>query len=139
MDDIELQEIMENAARSMENLIEQLEGESSEDLPMHELLGLDKQLRSIRAPLGVEVTKKVQLEEHSKGENLKLEEIRDNPEYNNGIQEDIRKRFAKLNDHLSARQESINILKGKLKDQITSFKETLAIELYKDTSLAEKI
>ena len=116
MDDIELQEIMENAARSMDNLIEQLECESSEDLPMHELLGLDKQLRSIRAPLRVEVTKKVQLEEQSKGKKLKLEEIRDNPEYNNGIQEDIRKRFPKLNGHLSARQESINILKGKLKD-----------------------
>ena len=47
-DDIELQEITKNAVRSMENLIVQLEGESSEDLPMHELLGLDKQLRSIR-------------------------------------------------------------------------------------------
>ena len=35
-DDTELQEIMKNAVRSMENLIEQLEGESSEDLPMHE-------------------------------------------------------------------------------------------------------
>ena len=33
-DDIELQEITENVARSMENLIEQLEGESSEALPM---------------------------------------------------------------------------------------------------------
>ena len=32
--DIELQEITENVARSMENLIEQLEGESSEALPM---------------------------------------------------------------------------------------------------------
>ena len=33
-DDIKLQEIMENVARSTENLIEQLEGESSEDLPV---------------------------------------------------------------------------------------------------------
>ena len=39
-DDIELQEIMENVARSMENPIEQLEGESSEELPMHEPLSL---------------------------------------------------------------------------------------------------
>ena len=46
-DNIELQEIMENAARSTENLIEHLNGESSEDLQMHELLGLDKQLRSL--------------------------------------------------------------------------------------------
>ena len=48
-DDIEqLQEITENVAKGTENLIAQLEGESSEDLPMCELLGLDKQLRSIR-------------------------------------------------------------------------------------------
>ena len=33
-DDIELQEITENVARSMENLTVQLEGESFEDLPM---------------------------------------------------------------------------------------------------------
>ena len=71
-DDIELKKIMENTARSMENLTVQLEGESSEDSPMPELLGLDKQLRSIRGPLRVEVAKKVQLEEHIKKENVTL-------------------------------------------------------------------
>ena len=59
VDDTEVQEIMENASRSTENLIEQLEKESSEDLPMRELLVLDKQLRSIRGSLRVEVAKKV--------------------------------------------------------------------------------
>ena len=57
-DDIELQEITENASRIIENLNQQLEGESSEDLPMCELLGLDKQLRSIRGLLKVEVAKR---------------------------------------------------------------------------------
>ena len=61
-DDIELQEITENVAKSTENLIAQLEDESSEDLPMCELLGLDKQLRSIRGSLKVRVAKQVQLE-----------------------------------------------------------------------------
>ena len=59
VDDIELQEITENAG---EDLIEQLEGK--EMLPMCELQGLDKQLRSIRGSLKVEVTKKVQLQQH---------------------------------------------------------------------------
>ena len=68
-----------------ENLIEQLEVESSDDLPMHELLGLYKQLRSIRGSLKVEAAKKVQLEERIKKEKCKLEEIRDNPEYDDGI------------------------------------------------------
>ena len=48
-------------------------------------------------------------------------------------------RVAKLNDDLSDRQESIDLLKGRLKDQITIFKETIAKGLDKDTSLAEKI
>ena len=39
--DIELQGITKNAARSKDNLIEQLDGESSEYLPMHEVLSLD--------------------------------------------------------------------------------------------------
>ena len=37
------------------------------------------------------------------------------------------------------RQESIDILKGRLKSQITSFKETIAKVLDSNTSLAEKI
>ena len=40
---------------------------------------------------------------------------------------------------MKARQESIDLLKGRLKNQITSFKETIAKVLDKDTSLAEKI
>ena len=60
-DSIELQEVTENAARSMENLIKQLEGTSSEMLPMHKLQGLDKQLRSIRGSFKVEVTNKAEL------------------------------------------------------------------------------
>ena len=37
------------------------------------------------------------------------------------------------------RQEFIDLLKGRLKNQITSFKETIAKVLDKDTSLGEKI
>ena len=40
---------------------------------------------------------------------------------------------------MKVRQESIDLLKGRLKSQITSFKETIAKELDKDTSLGEKI
>ena len=44
-----------------------------------------------------------------------------------------------MNDELATRQESINLLKGRLKNQITSFKEMIAKVLDKDTSLGEKI
>ena len=40
---------------------------------------------------------------------------------------------------MNVRQESINLLKGRLKNQITSFHETIAKDLDKDTSLGEKI
>ena len=61
--DIELQEI----AKSTGDLIFQINNQSQTDElfehPLCNLLGLDKQLRSIRGSLKVEVAKKVQLEE----------------------------------------------------------------------------
>ena len=55
------------------------------------------------------------------------------------MREDIMKRIDALNDELLTWQESINLLKGRLKSQITSFEETTAKVLDKDTSLGEKI
>ena len=55
------------------------------------------------------------------------------------MKEDITKQIDTLNDELKVRQESVDLLKGRLKNQITSFKETIAKVLDKDTSLAEKI
>ena len=112
VNDIELQEIAEKAS----GIISQIKDvqTDTEDLfghPLRELLGLDKQLRSIRGSLKVEVTKKVELGEH----------------------------IDALNDELATRQESISLLKGRLKNQIMSIKETIAKVLDKDTSLGEKI
>ena len=74
-DTIELEEI----AKSTEDLIFQINNQSQMDElfahPLHDLLGLDKQLRSIYGSLRVEVAKKVQLEEHIKKEHQKLEEF----------------------------------------------------------------
>ena len=55
------------------------------------------------------------------------------------MKEDITKRIDDLNKDLKVRQESIDLRKGRLKNQITSFHETIAKVLDKDTSLAEKI
>ena len=54
------------------------------------------------------------------------------------MKEDIAKRIDDLNEDLKIRQESID-LKGRLKSQITSFKQTIAKVLDSDTSLAERI
>ena len=77
-DDIELQEIVEKAS----GIISQIkDGQTdTEDLfkhLLHELLGLHKQLRSIRGSLKAEVTKKVELEEHITKEHQKLEEFQE--------------------------------------------------------------
>ena len=69
--------------------------------------------------LKVEVAKKVQLEEHIKKEHCKLEEFREHPGvYDNEMREEITKQINKLNDELKVRQESIDLLKGRLKNQI---------------------
>ena len=73
-------------------------------------------------------------------ERRKLEEFRRYPRvYDDAMREDITKRIDALNDELSTQQESINLLKERLKSQITSFKETIAKVLDKDTSSGEKI
>ena len=140
-DDIELQEIVEKAS----GIISQIKDvqTNTEDLfehPLRELLGLDKQLRTNRGSLKVEVAKKVELEEHITKERRKLEEFREYPgEYDDAMKEDITKRIDALSDELATRQESIDLLEGRLKNHITSFKETIAKVLDKDTSLGEKI
>ena len=106
---------------------------------MEELLGLDKPLRSIRGSLKVEVAKKVELEGHIEMEKIKLGEIQNDLRYTKKQHEEFGKRLDELNDELKVRQESINLLKGRLKSQITIFKETIAKVLDKDTSSGEKI
>ena len=74
---IELQEITETASKCTEDLISHMKNDQSKtddlfEYPLRELLGLDKQLRSIRGSPKVKVAKKVQLEEHTKKENCKL-------------------------------------------------------------------
>ena len=140
-DDTELQEIVEKASGIISQIKDfQTDTEDLFEHPLRELLGLDKQLRSIRGSLKVEVAKKVQLEEHITKERQKLEEFREYPGvYDDAMKEDIIKRIDALNDELATRQESIDLLKGRLKNQITSLKETITKVLDKDTSLGERI
>ena len=132
-----MQEIAEKASGIISQIKDvQTDTEDLFENPLRKLLGLDKQLRSIRGSLKVEVAEKVELEDHIPYERRKLEEFR---EYPGVYDDDITKRIKALNDELATRQESIDLLKGRLKNQITSFKETIAKVLDKDTSLGEKI
>ena len=139
-DDIELQEIAEKTSGIISQIKDvQTDTEDLFEHPLPELLGLDKQLRTIRGSLKVEVAKKVELEGHIEMEKIKLGEIQDNPRYTKKQREELRKRLDKLNAELKVRQESIDLLRSRLRNQITSFKETIAKLLDKDTSLGEKI
>ena len=80
MDDIELQEIAEKASKSTEDIISQIKDVQTDtdelfEHPLRELPVMDKQLRSIRGPLKVEVAKKVELQECTSKERRKLEEF----------------------------------------------------------------
>ena len=141
VDDIELQEIAEKASDIISRIKDvQTDTDDLFEHPLQDLLGLDKQLRSIRGSLKVEVAKKVQLEERIAKEHQKLEEFREYPRvYDDAMKEDIIKQIDNLNEDWKVRQESIDLLKGRLKNQITSFHKTIAEVLDSNTSLAEKI
>ena len=103
-DDIELEEVV----KSTEDLISQINEQTQTDDLFEHPLGLDKQLRSIRGSLKVEIAKKVELDGHIEMEKIKLGEIQDDPRYTKKQHEELRKRLDKLNDELKVRQESIN-------------------------------
>ena len=96
-DDIELQVIAEKAMKNTEDLISHLNDQRSQtddllEYPLRELLGLDKQLRSIRGSLKVEVGKKLELEECIAKEHCKIEEFLEyHRVYNDAMKEDITK------------------------------------------------
>ena len=146
--DIELEGMTDKSINSTHEHIRELSSDrgtqTGEDDPnsltMRELEGLDKELRKIRGSLKVEVAKKVKIEEKIKHENRKLLFTEHHSEYDEGIRKDIERRLGKLNEDLKTREESIDLLKGRLKNQITSFKETIAKVLAKDGStLRERI
>ena len=111
-DDIELQEIVKKALGIISQIKDvQTDAEDLFKHPLRELLGLDKQLRSIRGSLKVEVAKEVELEEHIAKEHQKLEEFRDYPGvYDDAMKEDITKQIDALNDELTTRQESDSLI-----------------------------
>ena len=76
VDDIELQRITEKALDIISQIKDvQIDTDNLFEHPLRDLLGLDKQLRSIRGSLKVEVAKKVQLEEHITKECCKPEKF----------------------------------------------------------------
>ena len=86
-------------------------GDRDKVLPLRELEGLDKQLRTIRGSLKVTIAKRIDLEDRIKHEERKLNEIQD-PTYSDDQRNMIDDRIKKFRDELNLRNKEIDILKG---------------------------
>ena len=93
-------------------------------LPLRELEGLDKQLRTIKGSLKVAIAKHVDLEGHIKHEERKLNEIQD-PKYSDDQRDMIEGRINKLRGELTERNKEIYILKGEASKQINQIRESI--------------
>ena len=83
-------------------------------LPLRELQGLDKKLRTIKGSLKVAIAKRIDLKARIEHEERKLSEIH-KPTYSDDQITMVKDRMKKLTD---LRNEEIDILKGKASKQI---------------------
>ena len=108
-------------------------------LPLRELEGLDKQLRTIKGSLKVAIAKRVDLEARIKHEERKLNEIQ-YPKYSDDLRNRIEDRIWKLRGELTERNKEIDILKGEASKQINQIKESITKFMDKKTgTLGERI
>ena len=108
-------------------------------LPLRELEGLDKQLRTIRGSLKVAIAKRIDLEGRIKLEERKLSEVQD-PKYSNDQISMIEDRIKKLRGELTERNKEIDILKGEASKKINQIRESIPKFLDKETgTLGERI
>ena len=101
-------------------------------LPLRELEGLDKQLKTIKGSLKVANAKRVDLKARIEHEERKLNEIQD-PTYSDDQRNTIEDRIKKLRDELNERNKEIDILKGETSKQINHIKESITKFLDKET------
>ena len=108
-------------------------------LPLRELEGLDKQLRTIKGSLKVAIAKRVDLNARIEHEERKLSEVQD-PAYSDDQRDMIEGRIKRLRDELNERNEEIDILKGEASKQINQIRGSITKFLDKETgTLGERI
>ena len=108
-------------------------------LPLRELEGLDKQLRTIKRSLKVAIAKHIDLEGRIKHEERKLNEIQD-PKYSDDQISMIEDRLRKLRGELTERNKEIDILKDEASKQINQIRGSITKFLDKEMgTLGERI
>ena len=147
MTDAEAIEMIEMTSKDIDTTVKDAEQDTSfiepterdKLLPLRELEGLDKQLRTIKGSLKVAIAKRIDLEGRIKHEERKLNEIQD-PIYSDDQRKMVEDRIKKLRDELNERNEEINILKGEASKQINQIRGSITKFLDKETgTLGERI
>ena len=145
--DAEAIEMIEMTSKDIDTTVKDVEQDTSfiepserdKLLPLRELEGLDKQLRTIKGTLKVAIAKRIDLEGRIKHEERKLNEIQD-PKYSDDQRDMIEGRINKLRGELTERNKEIDILKGEASKQINQIKESITKFLDKETgTLGERI
>ena len=141
--DAEAIELMEMTSKDIDGLEQETSfiehSERDKLLPLRELQGLDKQIRTIKGSLKVAIAKRVELEDRIKHEENKLNEIQD-PIYSDDQRKTVEDRIKNLRDELNERNEQINILKDEASKQINQIKESVTKFLDKEMgTLGERI
>ena len=141
--DVEAIELMEMTSKDIDGLEQETSfiepTERDKLLPLRELEGLDKQLRTIKGSLKVAIAKRIDLEGRIKHEERKLNEIQD-PKYSDDQRDMIEGRINKLRGELTERNKEIDILKGEASKQINQIRGSLTKFLDKETgTLGERI
>ena len=106
-------------------------------LPLRELEGLDKQLRTIKGSLKVAIAKRVDLNARIEPEERKLSEVQD-PAYSDDQRDMIEGRIKRLRGELTERNKEIDILKGEASKQINQIKESITKFFDKETGTMDE-
>ena len=130
--DAEAIEMIEVTSKDIDTTVKDVEqdmsfiepSERDKLLPLRELEGLDKQLRTIKGSLKVAIAKRIDLEGHIKLEERKLSEVQD-PKYSDDQRDMIEGRINKLRGELNERNKEIDILKGEASKQINQIRESI--------------
>ena len=147
MTDAEAIEMIEMTSKDIDTTVKGVEQDTSfiepserdKLLPLRELEGLDKQLRTIKGSLKVAIAKRIDLEGRIKHEERKLNEIQD-PAYSDDQRDMIEGRINKLRGELTERNKEIDILKGEASKQINQIRGSITKFLDKKTgTLGERI
>ena len=141
--DVEAIELMEMTSKDIDGLEQETSfiepTERDKLLPLRELQGLDKQIRTIKGSLKVAIAKRVELEDRIKHEERKLNEIQD-PAYSDDQRDMIEGRIKRLRGELTERNKEIDILKGEASKQINQIRGSITKFLDKEMgTLGERI